>query len=81
MFYAQGFEAQAQCRGVAPGHHRRHDARLLQQFDALAIERVKAFERLAMLGKIQAAIGEYAIHVEEHHAHILRAQQQLRRVL
>ena len=44
---AQGLEAQTQCRRVPASDHHRCDAGLLQQLQALSVERVEALEGFA----------------------------------
>ena len=41
----------------------------------MAIERVKGLEHLALLGVIQAAIGQHAIHIKKNDPHGLGAGQ------
>ncbi len=76
MRHTQRLQARAQGRRVAPAHHRHHDAGALQQFDAVAVEAVKALEGLARFAKVQAGVGEHAVDVEKHHPYALGAQQQ-----
>ena len=52
---------------------------LLQQLQAEAVQDVEALERLALLGEVQAAVGQHAVDVEEGDAHALGREQQLGR--
>ncbi len=69
--HAQLLQAQAQWSAVPPRDDRGGDARLLQQFDAMAIQGVKALEGFARFTEVQAAIGEHPIDIEKRHAHRL----------
>jgi hypothetical protein len=77
MLDAERLEPYAQRLGIAPGDHRRRDARALQQLEAVAVEDAEALEGFAVLGEIDAAVGQHAVDVEEGHAHILRGKQGL----
>ena len=66
-----GLQAQAQRGAVPPRDDRGGNARLLQQFDAMAIQGVKALEGFARFTEVQTAIGEHPIDIEKHHAHRL----------
>ncbi|MDT4872792.1 hypothetical protein FQZ97_1079980 [compost metagenome] len=79
MRHAQGVQAFSQGGRIASGHHRGRDARALQQFDAVAVERVKTLDRFPAFREIQPTVGQHPVHVKKHHAHGLRAQQQLGR--
>ena len=58
---------------IAAGHECDFDAAFAQQFQAVAVQDVKALERFA-LGRIpQHAIGQDAVDVEHHQAHTRRA--------
>ena len=70
MLYAQSAQPHAQRCRIAAGNHRWRNASFLQQFQAVAIERVEALEGFATLAEINAAISQYAIHVKKNHAHV-----------
>src|SRR5690606_22727746 len=55
------------------------DAGVLQQLDAVAVEHVEGFHHFAVGTEVQAAVGEYAIDVEDHHPHIRCAGGGIRR--
>ena len=59
--------------GVAPGDDRRLNARRLQHFHAVAIERIEGLHGVAVDGEKQAAVGEHAVDVENHQFHAARA--------
>ena len=94
MHYAQRLQACAQNPRVAPGDHHGCDARALQQFDAVAVQRVEAFDGFTGCGgtvagaagvtrgefrKIQSAVGQHTVHVEKSDTHVLRLEQQFGR--
>ena len=54
-------------------------ARLLQHFQTMAIEGVKAFECFALLRQVQTAIGQHAINIKKCNFDALGLEQQLRR--
>ena len=55
----------AQSRRSAPCHHRRRDAGALQHLQSMSIERVEALEQFALRAKVQTAIGQHPVHIEQ----------------
>src|SRR5690606_17510599 len=53
-----------------PRNQSHADATLAEHAQTMAIERVKAFEFLAVRAVPQASVGQYAIHVKDHHAQL-----------
>ena len=69
--YAQRLQPMPQWWAVAARDHHRRDACLLQQLEAVAIQRVEALERFAMLGQVQATICQHTIDIEKSNANAL----------
>ena len=65
MRHPQRGQAPAQRGRVASCHHGRRDAGALQQLDAVAVERMEALDRLALVGEVETAVGQHAVDVEE----------------
>ena len=68
--------AATHCGRIATCDHAGGNLGCGQHLDARAVERAKGFERLATLANIKAAVGEHTVHIEDHRAHSLSAQQQ-----
>ena len=69
-------------RRLARADDRGGDARLLQQLDAVAVEHVEALDDFAVGAKMQPAIGQHAVDIENHQLDPRRAlRRQLELVL
>jgi hypothetical protein len=76
---AKGLKSHPQGPGITAGDDGGCDAGHCEQFQAMPIQRAEALQRFTLLGEVQAAVSEDAVHIEESHANALCREQQLGR--